>query len=439
MGFFEDTPQSMHMEDDLRKPLDLPGKRVMEETGKPSDARDSLEAEVAARMQLATVVEQTTEGIVIAGPDGIISYVNPSVQKNGYWTGVKAIGKHLGSCQDTRHESFSTDMWDSLQKGDTWAGRMTEPLGDGSHRVLDVTALPMSDSEGSVTAYISILRDVTKEVQLQQQLFQSQKMETLGAVAAGIAHDFGNLLTAIIGFTERALNETEAGARARDHMENVRTAGLRARELVQHILTFSRHTTRYKERVDLKDLVGQSLGLLRGSLPRDIDIDFRLDSSPAHVWAESSQLHQVIMNLCVNAVHAMKEGGGRLTIEVGSCSFTSSEETPGHTLLNPGGYVKLSVTDTGVGMTAEVQERVFDPFFTTKEDGEGTGLGLAVVRGIVANHGGAVTVSSEPRRGSTFTVYLPKLAELQPTEVKADGPLPAQRVEEEPPWAVSDT
>jgi signal transduction histidine kinase/CheY-like chemotaxis protein len=262
----------------------------------------------------------------------------------------------------------------------------------------------------------ALLNTLTNERQLQEQLRQSQKMEALGTLAGGIAHDFNNILAAIIGFSEMARDETPEGSPTRRHADRVFNAGIRGRELVQQILMFSRKAQNEKHTLRLSVAVREALMLLRASLPPTIGIREDIQSESGFVLADLTQLQQVVMNLCTNAAHAMGKKGGDILIGLADFSFSSAEHAPDPTM-SPGLYMRLTVTDTGEGMSKEVLDRVFDPFFTTKAKGEGTGLGLSVSHGIVASHGGAMTVSSEPGMGSAFSVYLPKYR-----EDRAQGP-----------------
>jgi signal transduction histidine kinase/ActR/RegA family two-component response regulator len=262
----------------------------------------------------------------------------------------------------------------------------------------------------------ALLHTVINERQLQEQLRQSQKMEALGTLAGGVAHDFNNILAAIIGFSEMARDETPEGSPARRHMDRVFSAGIRGRDLVQQILVFSRKAKQEKRPLRLSVVIREALMLLRASLPAMIGIREDIQSESGFVLADVTQLQQVVMNLCTNATHAMRQTGGSISIGLADFSFSSAEHAPDPTM-SPGLYMRLTVTDTGEGLPKEILDRIFDPFFTTKAKGEGTGLGLSVSQGIVASHGGAITVLSEPGTGSIFTVYLPKYL-----EDRAQGP-----------------
>jgi PAS domain S-box-containing protein len=261
-------------------------------------------------------------------------------------------------------------------------------------------------------AHDMLKSEAVKRAEMEEVLRQAHKMEAIGTLAGGIAHDFNNILGAVIGFSEIALDKTPEGSPVRRHLERIFTAGIRGRDLVKQILTFSRRAEQEKQQLKLAPVVKEALKLLGASLPSTIDIRTNFRKEPGFVLADPTQMQQVIMNLCTNAAHAMGQGGGKISMDLSAFSFSSPEDAPDPTM-SPGSYARFSVTDTGVGMPPEILEHIFDPFFTTKAAGEGTGLGLSVVHGIVTSHGGTITVSSEPDKGSTFTIYLPKLLEEQ--------------------------
>jgi PAS domain S-box-containing protein len=268
-------------------------------------------------------------------------------------------------------------------------------------------------------AYDKLIQETRERGQLEQQLHQAHKMEAIGTLAGGIAHDFNNILAAIIGFSEMAIDKAPEGTPARNHMERVFSAGLRGRKLVKQILTFSRQAEQDKQPLKLAPVVNEAIGLIRASLPSTVEIRTNLQSTFGFVLADPIQIQQIILNLCTNAADALRRTAGSISIDLVGFSFSSADTAPDPTM-SPGFYAKLSVTDTGEGMSPETIQHIFDPFFTTKAVGEGTGLGLSVVHGIVASHGGTITVSSQPGKGSTFAVYLPKFIEEQSPEA-ADG------------------
>jgi PAS domain S-box-containing protein len=258
---------------------------------------------------------------------------------------------------------------------------------------------------------------------LQAHLRQTQKMEAIGTLAGGIAHDFNNVLAAIMGFTELTLVDLPMDTEAHGNLEQVLKAANRAKDLVSQILSFSRRGDQEKKPVEIGPIIKEALKLLRASLPATIEIQTRLHVERGKVLANPVQIHQLIMNLCTNAAQAMP-GGGLLRVEISAVEM-GRRETARYAGLVPGRYLLLRVSDTGVGMESQVMERIFEPFFTTKEPGEGTGMGLSVVHGLVKSHGGAITVYSEPGQGSSFSVHLPSIeASGDDGPGKPDAPLP---------------
>ena len=274
---------------------------------------------------------------------------------------------------------------------------------DGTPRQVEIVTRPVNDM--LVTAF----NDVTEQRVLESRLRQGQKLEAIGQLAGGIAHDFNNILTAIIGFTDRALIKTANDPALHNDLTQVRQAANRAVDLIRHILTFSRKQPQEKISIQAFLIIKEALKLLRASIPTTIEI--RQDiASQAAILADPTQIHQMIMNLCTNSYHAMKEKGGILAVSLHETEITQPLSDCGAEL-PPGCYLKLSISDTGCGMNKETMARVFEPYFTTREKEIGTGLGLAVVHGIVKEHQGRISVYSEPGQGTTFNVYLPVIHE----------------------------
>jgi PAS domain S-box-containing protein len=243
------------------------------------------------------------------------------------------------------------------------------------------------------------------KARLEAELRHAQRLDAIGTLAGGIAHDFNNILGAILAFTELARLDSEGNGAVIEHLNEVTRASERAKELVRQILTFSRRQPTERRTIQLRPVVKEVLSLVRSTLPSTIEIASEISGEVAHVHADASQIHQVLLNLCTNAAHAMRERAGRLSVRL--LQYTLSSEGARGRGLAPGDYVRLSVEDTGCGMDAETQKRIFEPFFTTKQQGEGSGLGLSVVHGIIQDHEGAIWVESEPGRGTTVHVILP--------------------------------
>lgn len=267
---------------------------------------------------------------------------------------------------------------------------------------------------------VAAFRDLTGQKRMEEQLAQSQKMEAVGTLSGGIAHDFNNILSAILGYTELLQMEAPRGSRMEKDLGQILKAADRAKALVQQILTFSRQAKRVQQSLQMGSIVKEAMKMLRASLPATIDIQYRV-LSDAHILADPTQVHQVVMNLCTNAALAMRAEGGCLEVTLDELR-PGEAEAPAMPAGRQGSCLRLTVRDTGCGMSPEVQQRIFEPFFTTRPQGEGTGLGLSVVHGIVKSLGGTISVHSEPGRGSTFHVLLPALPPGEPQAAEAGPP-----------------
>jgi len=361
------------------------------------------------RNRLTSVVDQATETIIITDPQGTICYVNPAFERVTGFQREEVLNRNARILKSGIHDPrFYGDIRKTLERGETWSGRLINRRKDGTLFEEEGTISPVRDESGKIINFVAVKRDVTQEVTLEKQLRQAQKMEALGTLAGGIAHDFNNILAAILGYAELSMGKQSLDARLQNNLEQVVKAGKRARDLVQQILAFSRQSEQERKPVQLGSVIQEVLTLLRASLPTTIDIRFKGDPHNGLVMADPTQIHQLLMNLCSNAAYAMNEKGGSLHVElstnrVGPHGFRMNGE------LSPGSYLRLTVRDTGHGIPPALLDRIFDPYFTTKEKGTGTGLGLAVVHGIVKSHDGAIAVESEPGKGTSFHVFLPMI------------------------------
>jgi PAS domain S-box-containing protein len=301
---------------------------------------------------------------------------------------------------------------------------------DGSIFTADLHVWAAQDTEGELLYFEGFVEDISESKRAEQekekleaQLRQSQKLEAIGTLAGGIAHDFNNILQPIIGYTEMELNELSASNPMRGSLEQVLNASLRAKELIKQILAISR-SSKEQQRIpiDISSVIREALKLLRSSLPSSIEMRQKIE--PGVALADPTQIHQVLMNLCTNAAHAM-DGRGILKVRLSPADLSKSDLADQPVIdLKPGPYLRLTVSDTGCGMDTETMERIFDPYFTTKEVGKGSGLGLAVVDGIVKRHEGAITVRSEPGEGTTFSVYIPMVDVQSEATTQVDDLLP---------------
>lgn len=381
------------------------------------DAHNQLEcrvqqrtAELAQALEerslLATAVEQAAESIIITDEQARILYVNPFFEERTGYRRQEVVGKTPKFLQSGSHDAqFYDRLRRTLAEGKNWQGRFTNRCKDGSLLEEDAVISPVFDASGRTTNYIAVKRDITRTLQMEIQLQHARKMEAIGTLAGGIAHDFNNILGSIIGCAEIAMAELGEGDRARQDLQRVLSAGQRARSLVQQILAFSRQSENSRRPLRLQPIIKETVGFLRASLPASIEIETRLDDADWLVSADPVQIQQILLNLSANATHAMGSKGGKLEIILAARSLRQAEaEAIGG--MQAGDFLQLVVRDTGHGISPVIVDRIFDPFFTTKAVGEGTGLGLSVVHGIIGDLGGRVVVESETEKGTTFSIYL---------------------------------
>jgi PAS domain S-box-containing protein len=376
------------------------------------------------RLRMAAAVEQASESIAILDAEGLISYVNPAFESvNGYLS-KEVIGKKYEDILESgmSGESSPGKISRFFPGGEKWSGRLRRKKKDGQDCELDVLISPVFDPTGKIINYSVIERDVTQEVRLQQLIRQTQKMEALGTLAGGVAHDFNNILMTVGINTELSLLSVEEGSPLQQYLRLALEAVNRGKELVKQIITFSRQKEKGREPIKVSPIIKEAVKFLRPSLPRYIEIDASISTEGDIVLGDPTQIYQVLMNLCNNAAYAMRDQGGILRIHLTPLDIDAGPAA-GHPELKPGPYVKLTVSDSGKGMEPEIIPRIFDPFFTTKKPGEGTGMGLAVVHGIIKSHGGVIMVSSEPGQGSTFDVLLPRADGIQVPESPALDPI----------------
>jgi PAS domain S-box-containing protein len=388
-------------------------------------ARDELEERVRERTedirQQAELLELAHNAVIVRDREDRITFWNTSAKDLYGWTKAEALGSPSQVLLDTQFGVPFDQYMTGLFREGRWEGDLVHRTKDGRRiTVLSRQAL-QRDPDGNPMAILEINLDVTDARRTEQQLRQAQKMEALGTLTGGIAHDFNNILAAIIGFSEMAKGQAPEGSRQEHDIRRVLDAALRGRDLVRQMLTFSRDSGREKEPVQLSRIVEEVMKLLRASIPSTISMTVEVESESGLVLADPTQMQQVVMNLCMNAAYAMREKGGILYVTLSDFSVRAGGKDDD---MRPGLYMKLVVRDTGVGMPPEIIDKIFDPFFTTKERGEGTGLGLSVVLGIVRQHEGYITMESEMGEGTAFTVYLPKASGRRDEETAGDESMP---------------
>ncbi len=351
------------------------------------------------------------DAIVMFDPEGRVTYWNPAAERMFGFSGAEAVGADLRSLilPECKEDLFNRKIARFKESGGVRDRYRLMEI-KATNRKLEELIVELSISAVTLDNRrhtIGIIRDISEKRRLEAQLRQTQKMEAIGTLAGGIAHDFNNILSAIIGYTELTMDLMPKDDSLRPNLDEVFNAGMRARDLVKQILTFSRQSEQELLPVQVSLIVKESLKLLKASLPATIEIRQKI-SSDYMVRADPTQIHQILMNLCTNAGYAMRNDGGILEVIL-TDEVLDAEAASADSGISPGTYVNLKVVDTGEGMPPDILEKVFDPFFSTKTKDEGTGLGLSVVQGIVKSHGGAISVSSEPGRGTRFTVCLPAI------------------------------
>jgi len=385
----------------VARALDL--KRAREEQARAEEARRQSEE------RYRTLVEGVRDLIFALSPEGAITSLNPAFETITGWPPGDWLTKSFDQLVHPEDLPLALDLFSRVLHGE-WrpASQFRIHTKRGDYRVGEFSATA-ARRDGRLVAILGIGRDVTERVQLEQQLRQAQKMEAVGRLAGGVAHDFNNILTAITGYADLLAEDLPAGDPRRQDAAEIRKAAERAAGLTRQLLAFSRQQVLQSRVLDPNALVSELEKMLHRLLGEDVRLATRLPPGVGHVKADPGQLEQVIMNLVVNSRDAMPNGG-QLTIETANVELDEAYARE-HYPARPGPYVMVAVSDTGTGMNDEVQAHLFEPFFTTKERGKGTGLGLATVYGIVQQSGGFIWVYSELGHGTTFKIYLPRVDE----------------------------
>ncbi len=380
--------------------------------GSPVDivvCRDMTSHQILTKenQRLVTAINHVADSIVITDAKGIIQYVNPAFCAMTGYSRRQALGVNPRVLKSGHHsEEFYSDMWQTLNSGEIWSGRLVNRRKNGELFTEDTTISPVLDESGEITHFVAAKRDVTREVGMEERLHEAQKMEAVGTLAGGIAHDFNNILYALLGYADLALDDIPVGHPAHSPLEEITKAGNRAASLVAKMLTFGRRTDGLRELVAVTDVFDRGLELVRATLPATIRIETDLSSAAGLIEVDTNQIHQVLLNLCANAQYAMRGEGGLLRVAVEVVEL-DRKRASAVGRLQPGTWARIRVSDTGHGIDPVVMERICEPYFTTRKSNEGTGLGLATVHGIITAHGGHVSVASESGVGSEFTIHLP--------------------------------
>lgn len=362
------------------------------------------------RIRLASAIEQADEGVVIFNHRWRIEYVDSAFEDLSDMGRQELIGRSISDLTGFFPDETYREIVDRAEKeGKKWTGRLRRKKAPGEIIEVDLAVSPVYDEKGRIIDYILLAHDVTDEVRLQRQILQIQKMEAIGNLAGGIAQNLKNAFTPILIDIEVLMQDLGEQSPSYPILEEMLRATYQAIDLVRNLLIFSRRTPPAKVPMDMVPTFREAVNFLRASLPSTIEIRRAVEVKSARVLADPAQIKQMLINLGSNAGSSMQKTGGVMEVRLARDTLDAESALKFSPDLAPGRYVRIQVSDTGMGMDEETLKHIFEPFFTTKEMREGRGLGLPVVQGIVKDLGGAITVDSEPGKGTTFTVLLPEL------------------------------
>jgi PAS domain S-box-containing protein len=396
-----------------------------------SDIGDRKKAE-AENDRLVSAIEQSSEIVMIFDAEGHIQYVNHAFEVITGYSKEEVLGQYAPAViSGTQDESFYQNLINTIRSGKQWRGHYISRKKDGSLYTEEAIVWPLFNDSGAIISFVSVKRDITEyqnlqaeKEKLQSQLLQSQKLESIGRLAGGVAHDFNNMLSVILGHAQMSLDTISPSHPLFNALQEINKAASRSAELTNQLLAFARKQTISPKVLNLNDAVGGLLNMMQRIVHEGIHLAWMPGYKVWSVKIDPSQINQVLANLVINARDAIRTNG-RITIETGNAAFDTSY-CADHPDCVPGEYVLLALSDDGCGMNKDILEHIFEPFFTTKASGEGTGLGLATVYGIVKQNEGFINVYSEPGRGSTFKIYLPRYQGQECTEEEEAQTEPAK-------------
>jgi PAS domain S-box-containing protein len=357
----------------------------------------ALRREMHASRRLATAIDHATEAVVVTDNSGTIQYVNPAFERISQYQQEEVIGKNfMDRLHNENHaDAFYSDMWASVREGRDWIGTFIDRKKDGSLYRTQTTISPVRDASGNIINFVSVQLDLSREIALQEQVRHAQKMEAVGSLASGIAHNLRTMLSSLLGWIEIAMDARDDADLLSQSLHSAEAIGNRATQQIGDLLAFSRRSEPDLRPVNLSDEISAATDLLRGGIPATIRFEMALDRDTSTFMGDARQVMEMTVNLIVNAAQAIGDRG-MIKVTVGSQSDRPD-------------MVVLRIEDDGPGMSESTRSRVFEPFFTTKGPGEGTGLGLSVVHSIVTSHNGTIEVESEVGKGTQVTVLFPTL------------------------------
>ncbi len=374
--------------------------------------------------RLESAINQAAEVVVITDVKGDIVYVNPAFEKVTGYSRSEVIGKNTRILKSGKHgKEFYEKLWNTIKTGQVWKDRFINKTKNGRIYYEDATVSAVFGPSGEIVNFVAVKRDVTQHLELSRQLHQAQKMEAVGTLAGGVAHDFNNILQVTLGYTELLLNDVNLSKNHRSDLNKIRDSAVRGADLVQRLMTFSRKTETNPRPLDLNNRVMELRKILERAIPKMINIELNLAEDLKTIHADPTQIDQILMNLSVNARDAMPEGG---TLKFETANVQANERLLGKMFgLQSDCCVMLSVSDTGSGIDTDHIEHIFEPFFTTKDVNQGTGLGLAIVHSVVQDHGAHITCESQPGIGTTFKIFFPS---FECEDVDQNSPQPSDQL-----------
>lgn len=364
--------------------------------------------------RLEKAIEQAHDTIIITDPDGTIQYVNPAFEKITGYSREEVIGENPRILKSGKHDdAFYQKLWDTVTSGRTFTGRIVNKRNNGDLFTEEVSISPIADTSDEIINYVAVKRDISDQLQLEEQYQQAQKMEAVGRLTGGVAHDFNNILGIIIGYAEIVLDDLDQSHTLYDPLEKILEAGEKSARIIKQLLAFSRKQSIAPKIIDLNSAVEGMLKMIYRLIGENIEVFWEPLADPLIIKMDPVQIDQILANLCINSKDAIN-GIGKLHLETSRVTL-DSDYCDNHLGFRPGNYAKLTVSDDGCGIKKEDQNKVFEPFFTTKKLGQGTGLGLATAYGIMKQNSGFINLYSEPEIGTTITLYFPTFSEDEQT------------------------